>query len=262
MPEEVFSRAPGQPNRRHLCVRRQPLGRRKYLRIHQCGDSPGYPAAPYVNGQFSNGNVWVQDLAKDLGLAPLTPSLLGGTDYAVGGAETSVTPFNLPTSSAASDLLTGQLPLFESAHATADPNALYTIWIGSNDLTGIATNATPTQYSSDVDIVAGNIDTAINTLAGLGAKNFLILTVSDLGLFPGVTAAGPGAGAEGSALSAAFDSTLVNGSGSIPSLSALAEADGIHLSVLDTYALFDVIGGGRYGIRPYKRHSAVPDRRG
>jgi len=85
---------------------------------------PAYPAAPYVNGQFSNGNVWVQDLAGDLGLAPLTPSLLGGTDYAVGGAETSVTPFNLPTSAAGSDLLTAQLPLFESAHATADPNAL------------------------------------------------------------------------------------------------------------------------------------------
>ncbi len=63
-------------------------------------------AAPYVNGQFSNGNVWVQDLAGDLGLGPMTPGLLGSTDYAVGGAETSVTPFNLPTSSAGSDLLT------------------------------------------------------------------------------------------------------------------------------------------------------------
>ena len=31
------------------------------------------PAAPYVNGQFSNGNVAVQDLALDLGLARLTP---------------------------------------------------------------------------------------------------------------------------------------------------------------------------------------------
>ena len=44
------------------------------------------PAAPYANGQFSNGPVWVQDLAAGLGLAPLKPSLLGGTDYAFGGA--------------------------------------------------------------------------------------------------------------------------------------------------------------------------------
>jgi phospholipase/lecithinase/hemolysin len=34
------------------------------------------PGAPYFNGQFSNGNVWVQDLASDLGLAPLMPSRL------------------------------------------------------------------------------------------------------------------------------------------------------------------------------------------
>jgi phospholipase/lecithinase/hemolysin len=202
---------------------------------------PAFPAAPYVNGQFSNGNVWVQDLAKDLGLAPLTPSLLGGTDYAWGGAETSVEPWNLPTSAAGSDLLTGQLPMFEAAHATADPNALYTIWIGSNDLNAIVENSTSAQYTTDIGTVVGNIDTAIDTLAGLGAKDFLILTVPDLGLFPGVTAGGPADSALGSALSAELDSTLVNGSGSIPSLSALAAADGIHLSVLDTYALFDQI---------------------
>lgn len=46
------------------------------------------PAPPYVNGQFSNGSVWVQDLSQLLGLAPLKPSVLGGTDYAWGGATT------------------------------------------------------------------------------------------------------------------------------------------------------------------------------
>jgi phospholipase/lecithinase/hemolysin len=211
---------------------------------------PAFPAAPYVNGQFSNGNVWVQDLAGDLGLGPLTPSLLGGTDYAVGGAETSVTPFNLPTSSAGSDLLTAQLPLFESAHATADPNALYTIWIGSNDLNGIFTNATPAQYGSDIGLVAGNIDTAISALAGRGAKNFLVLTVPDLGLFPGVLALGHTVSAEASALTATFNTTLVNGSGPVPSLSALAAADGIHISVLNTYALLDQIAAtpSAYGL--------------
>jgi phospholipase/lecithinase/hemolysin len=211
---------------------------------------PAFPAAPYVNGQFSNGSVWVQDLAHFLGLAPLTPSLLGGTDYAFGGAETSVTPFNLPTSTAGSDLLTGQLPAFQSAHATADPNALYTIWIGSNDLNAIVTNQTPAQYGSDIGLVVGNIDTAINTLAGLGAKNFLILTVPDLGLFPSVTAGGPAASSLASTLSATLDSTLVNGSGPIPSLSALAGADGIKISVLNTYALFDriVANSSAYGL--------------
>ena len=45
----------------------------------------------YSGGRFTNGNVWVQDLAQNLGLAAPKPSLAGGTDYAYGGAETGPT---------------------------------------------------------------------------------------------------------------------------------------------------------------------------
>jgi len=130
------------------------------------------------------------------------------------------------------------------------PTRFYTIWIGSNDLNGIFTNATPAQYGSDIGIVAGNIDTATSALAGLGAKNFLILTAPDLGRFPGVLALGPTVSAEASALTATFDTTLVNGSGPVPSLSALAAAAGIDISVLNTYALFDEISANpsAYGL--------------
>src|SRR5580704_13702843 len=79
------------------------------------------PGAPYVNGQFSNGPVWVQDLATALGLSPLTPSLLSGTDYAYGAAETGSTSFN--TSNPATDLAgpTGQVAQFLETNPTADP---------------------------------------------------------------------------------------------------------------------------------------------
>ena len=50
------------------------------------------PASPYVDGQFSNGPVWAQDLAGKLGLPALIPSLAGGTDYAFGGATKRQTP--------------------------------------------------------------------------------------------------------------------------------------------------------------------------
>ncbi len=202
------------------------------------------PASPYVNGQFTNGNVWVQDLASEIGVAPLTPSLLGGTDYAFGGAETGVTSFN--TALPATDLLgsTGQLAQFQAAHATADPNALYTIWIGSDDLGDILASApTPTQAAADLAIVAGNVDAAINVLAGLGAKNFLIVTVPDLGKTPESLAAGPVASATASALSAAFDTTLVNGGGAIPSLATLAALDLIDISELNTFSLIDTLDG-------------------
>ncbi len=199
------------------------------------------PAAPYANGQFSNGAVWVQDLAGDLGLAPLKPSLAGGSDYAYGGAQTGTTPFH---SANATDLTgaTGQLSQFQAVHATADPNALYTIWIGSNDLLAIAdSKANSSQIAAGIGASVVNIDSTISALASEGAKDFLILTVTDLGKTPDAIAGGPAAQAGASALAAAFDSTLVHGSGPIPSLAALAAAGGLNLNVLDTYSLLDNI---------------------
>jgi phospholipase/lecithinase/hemolysin len=192
------------------------------------------PGAPYVNGQFSNGPVWVQDLASSLGLAPLSPSLLGGNDYAYGGAETGTTPVHTAN---ASDLTgpTGQVTQFQAAHATADPNALYTIWIGSNDLLDILTGAAPSQYAIDLAAAVANVDTAIGTLAADGAKNYLIVTVPDSGKTPEAIAGGRGVQFAASGLAAGFDSALVSGADTIASL------DSLNLSILDTYSLLDAI---------------------
>ena len=193
------------------------------------------PGAPYVNGQFTNGNVWVQDLATGLGLAPLSPSLLGGTDYAYGTGESGVTSFN--TSPADTDLVgsAGQLAQYQATHATADPNALYTIWIGSNDLTDMLTGQLPSQYGADIAAVVGNIYSAIGALAGMGAKNFLIANVTDLGKTPEVEALGPTESAGASLLSSSFDSALAGG------ISSFAMAESINISLLDTYTLLDTI---------------------
>ena len=103
----------------------------------------------------------------------------------------------------------------------------------------IPAGATSSQVAADTAQIIGNIDSAINTLAGLNTRNFLIVTVPDLGKTPAVLAAGPAASAGASALAAAFDNALVNGSGPIPSLSTLAAADGVHISVLNAYSLLD-----------------------
>ena len=47
-----------------------------------------FPAPPYYLGEFSNGPNWVEDLSGRLRLGSVSPSLLGGTDYAFGGATT------------------------------------------------------------------------------------------------------------------------------------------------------------------------------
>jgi phospholipase/lecithinase/hemolysin len=65
--------------------------------------------------------------------------------------------------------------------------------------------------------------------------------VPDLGKTPNAIAAGPVAEAGASAISAGFDTTLVDGAGPIPSLAAIAAGDSINISVLDTYELLDAI---------------------
>ena len=88
----------------------------------------------YSDGRFSNGNVWVQDLAANLHLPAVTPSISGGTDYAYGGAQTGATavhpsnPSDLPS----------QLAQFEVRVPHPSPNALYTVWAGSNNVLDIA----------------------------------------------------------------------------------------------------------------------------
>src|SRR5437588_8056906 len=70
----------------------------KYRRLVVFGDSlsdngnlfalTGFPPAPYYMGRFSNGPVWVEDLAQYLDV-PLD-------DYAFGGANTDATNINGP----------------------------------------------------------------------------------------------------------------------------------------------------------------------
>src|SRR3954468_4438171 len=46
------------------------------------------PGSGYYEGRFSNGPVWVEGLATNLGVAAPTYSRGGGRDYAYGGAHT------------------------------------------------------------------------------------------------------------------------------------------------------------------------------
>jgi len=76
--------------------------------------------------------VWAQDLGKACGF-PITPWNQGGTDYAQGGVRvtqpSAATPRGFPQrplSTQVSELLQ-KIP-------NLDPNALYAVWIGGNDL--------------------------------------------------------------------------------------------------------------------------------
>ena len=203
---------------------------------------PPAPPNASVNGYgvFSNGPVWVQDLASNLGLGPLLPSLAGGTDFAVGGAQTGAfgayngAPGDL-LPAPGNPLSTSQLGMFTATVPHRAANALYTLSIGSNDLETIFPQdaGNPAQANADATSVIGNIATFIGDLGAGGARNFVVLSVPDLGLSPRVQAQGPAVAAGVSAFTAAFDVVLQS------TLAGLAQADGLDLHLIDTYALVD-----------------------
>jgi outer membrane lipase/esterase len=82
------------------------------------------------------GTVGIENVASKLGLT-LSPSLLGGTDYAWGGAGVLT---NSPGTPSAVPTVTGQVDAYLSG-GTVDSKALYSIWGGANDIFYHATAA-------------------------------------------------------------------------------------------------------------------------
>ncbi len=195
--------------------------------------SPPYAQETYgttTADVFSNGPVWVQDLATTLGLpnvAPgqvgatgtqllaagvpsyvvaaldggnasnyvtLTPGASGGTDFAIGGSVTGPTGFNTSGAAALTDLQS-QIANFQQEIATPVTGALYTVWSGSNDLLnllGSSAFASQSAATSQAEVAqsAQNEVNAVISLVDLGAKTILVGDVPNLGLIPEVTAEG------------------------------------------------------------------------
>lgn len=220
-----------------------------FLAVTSSGALPDVPPQPlpphYVTGRRSNGPIWIDYLAADLGL-PIGPSLTGGTDFAyAGGAETGNNPLHQANFM---DLTgpTGQLAQFEQAVPNPSRNALYTLWMGGNDLYGIfdalGAGGSP-DATAVVNAAVANVASFVQTIAGLGAKNLLLFTVPDLGKTPEITQNYPSFAAEASQISLDYDQKLV------AAVSQEAARDSINLHVLDAYALLDaaVADPGQFG---------------
>src|ERR1700729_2505871 len=95
------------------------------------------PVPPYVDGHFSNGPTWVEDLSQMLGLGPMKPFLTSnnGTNYAFGGAQTGTTDINPfdPNSPIHIDF-PDQITAFNLVDRNPVKGALYTLDIGANDI--------------------------------------------------------------------------------------------------------------------------------
>ncbi len=159
-----------------------PSGNFNYSDYRFTDDTNTSPAANLYTG------TWDEQLAKTfLGLAVPTNSLDGGTNYAFGGATTkdgtqertlqdNPLPFAGGQLSVTIDNIGKQVNDYLASH-TPDPNALYIIWGGGNDLFD--------DFSTQSVLnTASRVGGLIQRLANAGARNFLVPNVPPLGAVP------------------------------------------------------------------------------
>ncbi len=187
-------------------------------------------ASIYSDGRFSNGNVWVQDLAQNLHLPAVTPSMSGGTDYAYGGAETgasavhAVNPSDLPS----------QLAQFEAKVPHPSANALYTVWAGSNDVLDIAhSTETPAQQAATVRQAVTNEVGFIDGLISHGARDLVVMNVPDLGKTPYETAR-PKSDADSTTLAKTYNAELG------AALQQIVASGAASIDYVNTFGLLDL----------------------
>jgi phospholipase/lecithinase/hemolysin len=186
-------------------------------------------AGIYSGGRFTNGNVWVQDLAQNLGLPAPKPSLAGGTDYAYGGAETGPTAVHAANPSD----LPSQLGQFVANVPNPSPTALYTVWAGSNDVLDIANSTeTPVQQQASVQQAVNNEVGFIDGLVAHGAKDLVVMSVPDLGKTPYETAR-PASDATSSALAQTYNTDLG------AALQQIMASGAASVDYINTYAMLD-----------------------
>jgi phospholipase/lecithinase/hemolysin len=175
------------------------------LRTQQYTNNPNivFPPPPYFNGQYSNGRVAVEYLWNRYNPGNpggFTPSLAGGTNYAIGGATTGSASFNSVNDSVPDFLKpafanysnTWQLQTFADQQPSFNPaTSLFVVWLFPNDIfysdaTSMLPGVVPGSPGG-TDLISNgiaNILTTIGTLAQAGAEHFLVPNMPDLGLTP------------------------------------------------------------------------------
>ncbi len=206
-----------------------------------------YPDPPSNHDSFTNGPVAVQLLAKSMGLNA-DPSLfvtafkdvnglfggasyVPGTNYAVAGATAAAVP---PVAGGVPGAnLPNQITAYTAfAKSMADPNALYIVFIGGNDVRNAALNGT------GVPAVTLGVTAEINaiqTLIAEGARKFLVVNVPDVGNIPEFQVKNPTLAANATAYSQNYDTQLAAG------VASLAAPSGTSITSFDLYGFSNQI---------------------
>ena len=216
------------------------------------GPGNGIPASDhYYQGRFANGGNYVDFLGEQLGVSA-GPSLLGGNNFAYGGARTD---YNRVEDDATKpypvSLLGqgGQLPedLYPwtlndereafAARGVLDPDALYIVFSGANDLADLT--ASVAVFGVDpMPVVLGLVDgirAAIAEFVAAGAQDIIVPNIPDLGLVPATLQYGPGFAMLATNLSTLYNNALD---------AMLSEWQGVtNIIPFDTFSFLDDVVG-------------------
>jgi outer membrane lipase/esterase len=167
-------------------------------------------AGQYGGARFTTnpGLTFPMYLAQRYGLA-VTPSFAGGNDFAQGGARVATPAANLPPGTP-NFTITQQVQSFIGRGAV-DPNALYQIQGGANDVRALATQfatgqITQAQLQAGVAQAATQLAGLAGQLQAAGARYVVVYGLPDIGVTPEAAAAN--AQANLTALSNLFNGTL------------------------------------------------------
>jgi len=197
------------------------------------------PEEPYNSRRYTNGKTWVEHLAAGLrlyrgGLPAYRSPWFG--NYAFAGAQAQGTGAAKPS---LGDQVQKYLGISGGA---ADPNGLYVIQFGGNDIRAALTAAQIVLQSggsdADAQAAAGQVlNDAVNAIAYnmtllrlAGAQNFLVANAPNVGKVPAIIALG--AGESATAMSVGLNLGL-------DSVIGLFAADGANMFRLDFFSFVD-----------------------
>jgi thermolabile hemolysin len=184
-----------------------------------------FPAYTDGEGRFSNGKIWVEYLADQLGIAT-NPN----TNFAIGGATTGTV--NIGQALAPTSFIGIQTQV--ANNPISDPAALYVIWGGANDYL----SAIPGEpcIPNEPCIPISNLTSEINTLISRGATNILIPNLPNLGALPATRNFGT------QQTTALNNLTALHNGGLATAISQLSLANPtVKLNLLDVNSLFNQV---------------------
>jgi len=196
----------------------------------------GLPASVVAGmGRFTTnpGPVWAELVAQYYTGTTATPSNAGGNDYAQGGARVTSTPgVSTPPGMPERPVSTQINEYLARSGGAADPNTLYALWAGANDvffnLGALQAGAiTQAQLQANVLGAATAEIQQIGRLQAAGARYIMVVGLPDIGATPAFSGSAATSSAV-SQLSAGYNTTLWSG---------LASA-GIHVIPVDAFSLF------------------------